>query len=178
MANKEKNRTTRIVWGNIGIPSSRDPEAQSVYDNLPLRPGPYVQQRRNLTTIPEEHSKDLLHTLLSLPKWKLLWDFQVVKSHYLVAQSEDTKSNLLMIKKLTKTNLNQKVDYLQNLQHKNLLNNPQCFRFYDEVVLACSFMPLSLVDLAGHQLLDDLSMASILGQVCNRNRCTINDLIT
>jgi len=73
-------------------------------------------------------------------------------------------SSLSVVQKLLGPNIISKIESIQQVQHPHFVRAREIFCCEDTFVFY-EFMPLSLAELAGNSLIDELRLASIIGQV-------------
>ncbi|KFA71047.1 hypothetical protein S40288_11808, partial [Stachybotrys chartarum IBT 40288] len=74
------------------------------------------------------------------------------------------KSSLMMIKRLIEPNINNQILSIQRIQHPHFLTSREILSSEGSSFVAFEFMPLSLSELAACPLINELRLASILGQ--------------
>jgi hypothetical protein len=74
-------------------------------------------------------------------------------------------SPLVMIKRLIEPDINGQILSIQRIQHPHFLTSREMLSLEGNYFVAFEFMPLSLSELAACPLLNELRLASILGQV-------------
>jgi hypothetical protein len=79
--------------------------------------------------------------------------------------SRDEDSILVIIQQLIGPSVNSQIRSIQQIQHPSFVAYRDVFCFDATFSVAFEFMPLSLSELAGNPLLDELRLASILRQV-------------
>jgi len=101
--------------------------------------------------------------------YKKLYKLQFGDSKYMtVAEkffSSSGEDNLAIIHNLSGLDTYNHVETLRQVQHPNFITLYNVFRHESTVSIVFEFMPLSLSELAGNPLIDELRLASILGQV-------------
>lgn len=101
-------------------------------------------------------------------KYRKLYKVQFGDSTYfLVAQDAGSSQHgqLVIIQKLFGDDVEDQVRSIQQIRHPRFLVCREVFSFEGSSAVAFEFISLSLAELAGNPLLDELILASILGQV-------------
>lgn len=121
-----------------------------------------------LPEIDEVYQKMPISTVPLHRKYRTLYEIQFCCSDlFPVAQYISTDSgepHLVLIKTLTGSNVEEQIQRIQRLQHPRFLSFHEIFSSDGEFKVAFEFMPVSLAELAGNPLIDELVLASIVGQ--------------
>jgi hypothetical protein len=113
--------------------------------------------------------------VVSEPPWKkyqMLYKIQFGDSTYFsVAQDAFSSQHrkLAIIQKLFGDDAEDQVRSIQQIRHPRFLACHEVFSFEGSSAVAFEFISLSLAELAGNPLLDELGLASIMGQVGHHN---------
>lgn len=161
-----------FVHGNKG------PESKPIHKGSHFLPAPKDDDevRRPARGVPpdlnvqsqegQDGSHDLTkddHTRASpCPPWDYLFNVELGQGRrFVVAQNRSTTPGHFLIQKLTLPQL-RRVD---KIKHENFVKAEHTFAFGEHYLVAWPFMPMSLLEVAQNRLLDDIKLASILGQV-------------
>lgn len=101
-------------------------------------------------------------------EYRKLYKLQFGDSPYFsVAQDANSSQHgqLVIIQKLFGNDTEDQVRSIRQIRHPRFLVCQEMFSLEGSSAIAFEFMPLSLAELAGNPLLDELILASILGQV-------------
>lgn len=139
-------------------------------DNVPFQDISTVLGSAGQKHPPPAASFDKEHDTAGSPwdNYEKLFQLQFGAGEYVVVceklSGERGKSKLAMIQTLSGPNIERQMQLLQCLEHPNIV--PLQSRFLDTSHFAeFEFMPLSLVEIMANPLLNELRLASILGQV-------------
>lgn len=91
--------------------------------------------------------------------------FQVAEEVFNKKHSNSDQSPVVIVKAFSTAEAKACMQYIQRIKHKNFVPVRNIFSTNGESFVAFEFMPLSLSELAGHPLMDDFRLASIVGQV-------------
>ncbi|KAH8712350.1 hypothetical protein HC256_005547 [Beauveria bassiana] len=110
--------------------------------------------------------------------YEKLFDLQLGDNDYFtVAEKKvpDVESNsVVILKTFTGTKAESHVQAIRGIQHNRFVNAHLFFAIDDGYLVSFEFMPMALCEVAGNPLLNDLRLASILGQVsCVQTRICV-----
>lgn len=176
-ARMASERESRIDLGRLGTqPRGGQTETKhnaGVSTNTPA-------QNRLKRKIPQQGETSNGKTITALSKkskspwtgYNKLYSLQFGASDYFQVAEEifkrDSKSDqspVVIVKSFSNTEARTCMQYIQRINHKNFVPVRNFFSTNGESFVAFEFMPLSLSELAGHPLMNDFRLASILGQV-------------
>ncbi|OAQ60866.2 kinase domain-containing protein [Pochonia chlamydosporia 170] len=170
-------RESRIDLGRLGTqPSGRQPETKhnaGVSSNSPAQ--------NRLKKVPQQGETPHGKTTAALSKKpKSPWTgyiklyslqfgasdyFQVAEEVFKKKDSNPDHNPVVIVKSFSNAEAKSCMQYIQRINHKNFVPVRNFFSTNGESFIAFEFMPLSLSELAGHPLMDDCRLASILGQI-------------
>ena len=78
---------------------------------------------------------------------------------------EEDDPAIVLIRNLSATNIDDQIRQIQQSWHPNLVPSRDIFEYNGTFSAAYEFMPLSLKEVAANPLLDEVRLASIMGQV-------------
>lgn len=81
---------------------------------------------------------------------------------------------VVIVKTFAESSRDKVFEAIQRIQHPQFVSARRFFVFGDSAFTAFEFMPLSLSEIAGHPLMNDIRLASVLGQV---ERITLHVLL-
>lgn len=114
-------------------------------------------------------SPPVLHTSL-WDSYKELYSIQFGNGDYFpVAQRTKLQSDehsICIVKRFPGVNVEERIHAFQRINHQQFVQVQKLFSVQNDLLVAFEFMPVSLAEVEGNPLLDDLQLASILGQVC------------
>lgn len=76
------------------------------------------------------------------------------------------KHSLCIVKKFSGINVDDRIHAIRRIKHQQFVQARSFLSVQNDVFVAFEYMPVSLAEVEGNPLLDDLLLASILGQVC------------
>jgi hypothetical protein len=82
-----------------------------------------------------------------------------------VAECKTHPFDLITIRSFSGPEVEDKLNMLQRIQHHNFVSALDGFRFEQSIYIVFEHMPISLLFVAGNPYIDELRLASILGQV-------------
>ncbi|KAK3391290.1 hypothetical protein B0H63DRAFT_364546, partial [Podospora didyma] len=99
--------------------------------------------------------------------YRKLYKLQFGGSDYVtVAEwSSQEETALLMIQQLTGPSARNQTMFVQSIDHRRFLRPREVISSSTAYHVAFEFMPLSLAEMAGNHLINELRLASIMGQV-------------
>lgn len=101
--------------------------------------------------------------------YEKLYALQLGVSEYVtVAERRSDLRNdvsLVMIQQLVGPEARNQINFIQSIDHPRLVKHREVFRSGTAHFIAFDFMPLSLSELAGSPLVNEIQLASIMGQV-------------
>ena len=194
MAPDTKNRETWIDLASAGSQRNlskgasantsdvEEPESPAISKRLKKRRyepavAPIISQQRQQaqvigTVAPAPASESYLSP------WKTyerLYTLQFGDSDYfIVAEMRNPppdENPVAIVKTFAESSRDNCFEAIQRIQHPQFVNSRCFFAFGDKAFVAFEFMPLSLSEIAGHPLMNDLRLASILGQVERGSPC-------
>ncbi|TQV90170.1 protein kinasedomain-containing protein [Cordyceps javanica] len=149
-----------------GLSSKRPENTQDV----PMRIGAHQQS----TQQPVKVDANLMVSAPRAPKtprqtYEKLFDLQLGDcDYYTVAEqtNPDVEGNpVVIIKTFTGPKADSHVQVIRGIQHNRFVNAQLFLAIDDGYLVSFDFMPMSLCEIAGNPLLNDLRLASILGQI-------------
>ncbi|KAJ2981007.1 hypothetical protein NQ176_g2290 [Zarea fungicola] len=75
--------------------------------------------------------------------------------------------SLCIVKRFSGVNVEERIHAFQRIKHQQFVQAQKLFSQQNDLFVAFEFMPVSLAEVEGNPLLDDLQLASILGQIVN-----------
>ncbi|OAA45715.1 hypothetical protein ISF_09583 [Cordyceps fumosorosea ARSEF 2679] len=132
------------------------------------------------TVVPSRKQEDLPRSqtaanppVVHEPFWKSYKELYSIQfgngAYFPVAQRtklQPDKHSLCIVKRFAGANVDKHVHAIQQVDHQQFVQAQKIFSVQNELFVAFEFMPVSLAEVEGNPLLDDLQLASILGQVC------------
>ncbi|KAF1733553.1 hypothetical protein CRV24_007457 [Beauveria bassiana] len=111
--------------------------------------------------------------------YEKLFDLQLGDNDYFtVAEKKvpDVESNsVVILKTFTGTKAESHVQAIRGIQHNRFVNAHLFFAIDDGYLVSFEFMPMALCEVAGNPLLNDLRLASILGQANESDNVGLDD---
>ncbi|KAM3563045.1 hypothetical protein ARSEF4850_002512 [Beauveria asiatica] len=131
------------------------------------------------TVIPPRKQEDLPRTQMAANppvvheslwnSYKELYSIQFGNDAYFpVAQRtklQPDKHSLCIVKRFAGANVDGHIHAIRQVDHQQFVQAQRIFSVQNELFVTFEFMPVSLAEVEGNPLLDDLQLASILGQV-------------
>ena len=137
---------------------------------------PSSDSRPDLEQIEETDIDQLLIYESPWNSYEKLYTLQFGENDYVTvaerSRPEPDKSPLVIVKEFVPES--SAVDAIQKVHHKQFVRLQKLYSTGSTVCAFFEFMPLSLSEIAGHPLMNDLRLASILGQVRDLNRTKRN----
>ena len=179
---------TWIDLGKVGLQNNDDIEKTSKidYQSMPADyssakrlkkkrepiPSPFSDSRPDLEHIEET---DIDRSLILESPWnsyEKLYSLQFGENDYVTVaektRPEPDQSPLVIVKEFVPGS--GAINAIQKVHHKQFVSLQKLYSTGSTVCAFFEFMPLSLSEIAGHPLMNDLRLASILGQVRDLNR--------
>lgn len=101
-----------------------------------------------------------------------LYSLQFGNSNYFPVveqtQSLSDEHPIYIVKQFSGVNVEERLNFIQQIKHELFVQPRHIFSIESERFVTFEFMPLSLAELEGNPLMNDLRLASILGQVSDR----------
>ncbi len=101
--------------------------------------------------------------------YKKVFDLQLGdKDYFTIAEKKSLNvegNSVVIVKTFTGSKAESHIQAIRGIQHNRFVNAQLFFTSDDKYLVSFEFMPLALCEVANNPLLDDLRMASILGQV-------------
>ncbi|KAK8924422.1 hypothetical protein VCV18_004844 [Metarhizium anisopliae] len=170
-------------------PDTRDHTGVSTETSKPSR---LKKHKPSLPSIPQQDETPLSKTTTSesmgsKPLWAShtkLYSLQFGASDYFpVAEKKRQKKDsnpdqnpVVIIKTFTGSATHDNIQDIKRIKHKSFVSIRNTFLVGGEISVAFEFMPLSLSEIAGNPLIDDLRLASILGPVRHSSSSPVKNL--
>ena len=194
MAYDPRNRETQIDLAvpvfqsehgkssNASKTGSEEPDGQTVPKRLKKRK--YGTELTPATSEQQEQMPDVGTSISAAPlesymsPWKFydrLYTLQYGDSDYFIVAEMRTptpaESPVVAVKTFVDSSREMCFNNIRKIQHAQFVSARRFFTFRGNAFAAFEFMPLSLSEIAGHPLLNDIRLASILGQVHHPPSC-------
>ena len=101
-----------------------------------------------------------------------LYSLQFGNSNYfpIVEQTQSLSDEhpIYIVKRFSGVNVEERMNFIQQIKHELFVQPHHIFAVENQRFVTFEFMPLSLAELEGNPLMNDLRLASILGQVSDK----------
>ncbi|KFA66250.1 hypothetical protein S40285_10914 [Stachybotrys chlorohalonatus IBT 40285] len=163
---RDHKREVNTHYSALDIPAQRNPEGDGPdFQRIPPR-----HPARELTVDPQAVKAISESSSSGWKSFERLFQLKFGQMDYVTVAEKSTglskgESSLVMIKHLLEPNIQGQILSIQRIQHPHFLTSREILSSEGSSFIAFEFMPLSLSELAACPLLNELRLASILGQV-------------
>ncbi|EJP60717.1 uncharacterized protein BBA_10335 [Beauveria bassiana ARSEF 2860] len=124
--------------------------------------------------LPTKKNDDLITTAqvaVKVPQdtYRRLFDLQLGESNYFTVAEEDRshpeRQSVVIIKTFTGPAAKSQIQAIRRIQHNRFVDAKEFLPIDEGYLVSFEFMPLALCEIAGNPLLNDVRLASVVGQI-------------